>query len=145
MQFRNKKIGIVALTLLVILGFLAITYSSDIFTDDVLLAVELLQAEKQIDQNRIYVIGHSLGGMLVSRIIENDGEKGIAGAVIMSAPSRPLKDIAVWQNEQMLEKSRLAGESTEQFEAQVTMVKQQIALLEDPRYLQLAGRYFRSM
>ena len=36
--------------------------------EDAILAAELLRADSRIDENRVYIIGHSLGGMLAPRI-----------------------------------------------------------------------------
>jgi len=63
--------------------------------DDVLLAVKLLRNEDRIDKNKIFVLGHSLGGMLIPRIATRD-EK-IAGFIILAAPTRPLEDLMVEQ------------------------------------------------
>jgi dienelactone hydrolase len=63
--------------------------------DDALAAVALLRQTKGIDTAKIFVLGHSLGGMLLPRIAEAD--KKIAGLVIMAGPTRPLEDITLDQ------------------------------------------------
>ncbi len=65
--------------------------------DDALEAVRLLQATAKIDRNRIFVLGHSLGGMLIPRIAEAGQDLGIAGFVIMAGLTRPLEDAYVKQ------------------------------------------------
>jgi dienelactone hydrolase len=57
--------------------------------DDALLAVQLLRNEPGIDPSRIFVIGHSLGGMLVPRIGAADPK--IAGFVVMAGAVRSLE------------------------------------------------------
>ncbi|HEY7214553.1 MAG TPA: alpha/beta fold hydrolase, partial [Thermoanaerobaculia bacterium] len=52
--------------------------------DDALAAAALLRGTEGIDPARIYVLGHSLGGMLVPRIGRQDPK--IAGFVVMAAP-----------------------------------------------------------
>ncbi|HZH29488.1 MAG TPA: alpha/beta fold hydrolase [Pyrinomonadaceae bacterium] len=59
-------------------------------TDDALAAVRLLRQTAGIDANKIYVLGHSLGGMLVPRIGAADAR--IAGFVVLAGPTRPLED-----------------------------------------------------
>ena len=39
-------------------------------TDDALLVTQFLQNEPMIDKNQIYILGHSLGGMMVPKMIE---------------------------------------------------------------------------
>lgn len=65
--------------------------------DDALAAVALLRTMAGIDASRIFVLGHSLGGMLAPRIAASD--PGIAGVVILAGSTRPLKDILIAQQE----------------------------------------------
>ncbi len=63
--------------------------------DDALAAVSLLRRETDIDAEKIFVLGHSLGGMLIPRIgIEN---KNIAGFIILAGLARPLEDVILEQ------------------------------------------------
>jgi hypothetical protein len=63
--------------------------------DDALSAVALLRTIPEIDPARIYVLGHSLGGMVAPRIAERDGQ--LAGIIIMAGNSRSLIDVALAQ------------------------------------------------
>lgn len=63
--------------------------------DDALAAVVLLRQAKGIDARRIFVLGHSLGGMLAPRIAKADPT--IAGLVIFAGLARPLDDTIVAQ------------------------------------------------
>lgn len=63
--------------------------------DDALEAVALLRQTKGIDANRIFVLGHSLGGMLAPRIGKSDA--GIAGFVVFAGSTRPLEDLILEQ------------------------------------------------
>ena len=58
--------------------------------DDAVAAVALLAGTGEIDSRRIYVLGHSLGGMLAPRIAA--GSKNVAGLVILAGPTRPLEE-----------------------------------------------------
>jgi dipeptidyl aminopeptidase/acylaminoacyl peptidase len=65
--------------------------------EDALLAGQLLAQNEHIDSNKIFVVGHSLGGMLAPRIVsESNGM--FAGAVIMAGSPRSLLDIIYDQN-----------------------------------------------
>lgn len=60
--------------------------------DDALSAIRLvkdsLAKEKAIDPSRIYIVGHSMGGMLAPRIAQRSGE--VAGLVLLAAPTGKL-------------------------------------------------------
>ena len=64
-------------------------------TDDARSAVALLTTQPEVDKKRIYVLGHSLGGMLAPRIAEGDGQ--IAGIIIMAGNTRQLGQMVVDQ------------------------------------------------
>ncbi len=64
--------------------------------DDAVLATNLLKADPRIDKNKVFIIGHSLGGMLAPRI---DAEGGsFAGIIILAGSPRSLSDILYDQN-----------------------------------------------
>jgi dienelactone hydrolase len=54
--------------------------------DDGIAAVKLLAARPEIDATRIFVIGHSLGGLLAPEIAVRAG--GVAGIALLSPPGR---------------------------------------------------------
>ena len=62
---------------------------------DAIAAAGLLRADARIDAGRVFVLGHSLGGMLAPRI---DAEGGsFAGLIILAGSPRPLSDILIDQ------------------------------------------------
>jgi len=92
-------------------------------TDDAVAAVAALRATQGIDPSRVFVLGHSQGGMMAPRIAARSGH--VAGLVLLAAPARSLLDILVEQN------VRLAvlddGTTSPQEAAAITMLKQQVA------------------
>ena len=60
--------------------------------DDALLAVKLLRGRPDIDPKRIFILGHSLGGMVAPRIGADD--PSLAGLIILAGATRPLPDVA---------------------------------------------------
>lgn len=69
--------------------------------EDAILAAELLRADKRIDPERIFIIGHSMGGMLAPRI---DAEGGnFRGLILLAGTPRKLEEILVDQTEEMLD------------------------------------------
>ena len=64
--------------------------------DDVVYAVKRLEKHPKIDNKKIYVLGHSLGGYLIPRIEKRD--KKIAGFISLAGATRDLEDIYLEQN-----------------------------------------------
>lgn len=67
--------------------------------DDALAAVALLRKEPSIDPARVFVLGHSLGGMVAPRIGAADPK--IAGLIVMAGAARSL-DQAIYEQYQYL-------------------------------------------
>ena len=63
--------------------------------DDVLEAVRLLRANPKIDRARVFVVGHSLGGMLIPRI--GAADPALAGLIVMAGPARSIEDAVLDQ------------------------------------------------
>lgn len=63
--------------------------------DDAVYAAEYLRAQKNIDPNKIFVLGHSLGGMMMPRIGLKDPK--LAGLIFMAAPAKSLPDKVIEQ------------------------------------------------
>ena len=68
--------------------------------EDAILATALLRQDSRIDPDRIYLVGHSMGGMLAPRI---DAEGGnYRGLILMAGSTRKLEEIMVEQNNEVL-------------------------------------------
>lgn len=68
--------------------------------DDAILATEILRKDARIDSEKIFIIGHSMGGMLAPRI---DAEGGnYKGLVLMAGTPRRLEEVLIEQNEEVL-------------------------------------------
>ena len=59
--------------------------------DDVLMAVKTARQQPRIDAARVFVLGKSLGGMLIPRIAAADPT--IAGVIVMAGPARPIEQV----------------------------------------------------
>ncbi len=79
--------------------------------EDAVRAAALLRRQPEIDPNRIFIIGHSLGGYLAPRIADRDGR--LAGLVFLAANARPVEIMALEQNEYIANSGRrpFAGSS----------------------------------
>jgi dienelactone hydrolase len=69
-------------------------------TDDALAAVELLRHSERINPDKIFVLGHSLGGMMAPTIGKADPR--IAGLISMAGTSRQLDEVIVDQTDYLL-------------------------------------------
>jgi uncharacterized protein len=69
--------------------------------EDALHAADFLRKDTRIDAKKIFIIGHSMGGMLAPRI---DAEGGnFAGIIIMAGSPRKLEEILMDQNNDVLD------------------------------------------
>jgi dienelactone hydrolase len=95
--------------------------------DDAEAAVALLASLPEIDHHHVYVLGHSLGGMLAPRIAAEDGE--VAGVIIAAGTARPLEEVIV---EQLKYIASLHGDATEESKKQIAAAEHAQAEIEDP-------------
>ena len=102
--------------------------------DDALEAVALLREQPEIDAQRIFVLGHSLGGYLAPRIAASDPK--IRGLVILAGSARPLEDILLDQMNYILSLSIPDPEAREQ---QLATLKKQVELVKDANRLPTAA------
>lgn len=72
-------------------------------TDDAATAVHTLAATPGIDPKRIFVFGHSQGGMMAPRIAAYAAKAGtpVDGLILLAAPARRLLDILIEQNQRL--------------------------------------------
>lgn len=69
--------------------------------EDAILAADVLRKDSRIDSNKIFIIGHSFGGMLAPRI---DAEGGnFAGLIMMAGSPRKFEEIMLSQNNNLLD------------------------------------------
>jgi dienelactone hydrolase len=87
-------------------GFKMLMDKSEVITvkqetiEDAVLASKLLKNDSRIDADKVFIIGHSMGGMLAPRIDADCGN--FKGLVIMAGSLRTLEEIMLSQTEEML-------------------------------------------
>lgn len=95
--------------------------------DDAVEAVRLLKKTPRIDGRRVFVLGHSLGGMLIPRIALASKDLGPAGFISMAGLTRTLEDTMLQQMTYLYGlDGQISAEETEQLDAlkaQVARVK----------------------
>jgi fermentation-respiration switch protein FrsA (DUF1100 family) len=94
------------------------------FIDDSLAAVAVLRASERIAPKRIFVLGHSLGGMLIPRIGKAD--PNIAGLIVMAGPTRPFQEIIL---DQMNYLSSLNGPTSPEAQRQIADMRRQVEII----------------
>lgn len=119
----------------------------DEVTDDAVAAIATLRAQPGVDGKRVFVLGHSQGGMLAPRIAQRSGQ--IAGLILFAAPARSLLTILPEQNRYLLAKQ---GPTTPEAQAFLDKLDTQIANVRGntpddstDTPLGLPARYWRSL
>ena len=103
---------------------LSVITMRDEVLDDVAAAVKLMQEDGRVDAGHIYVLGHSLGGMLTPAIAAEHPD--LAGVISMAGSLRPLWEIAYNQSEEAIE----AAKASDLPEAQQTLLAAQEKQIE---------------
>lgn len=93
--------------------------------DDAIAAVQLLRSTSGVDPNRIVVLGHSLGGMLVPRIAA--AGPPVAGFVVMAGAARPLPQAVVEQARYL---AQADGAINAEEQAQIGQIEQMMARVD---------------
>lgn len=116
-------------------------------TGDAVLAIDVLRATAGVDPARVFVLGHSQGGMLAPRIARASGKA--AGLVLLAAPARSLLDLLPEQNRYVLgldgaisdeEKAFLA-----QLDATIAELRSGTAMAPSETPLGVPAGYWRAM
>ncbi len=87
--------------------------------EDARAAVDLLANTKEIDPRRIFVVGHSLGGMLAPRIAAVNKE--VAGVILLAGNTRPIEELVL---EQIRYAASLNGKVTPEGEKAIQAAEQ---------------------
>lgn len=95
--------------------------------DDAIAAVSLLRKNENIDPDKIYVLGHSLGGMLAPRLGERDPR--IAGFIVLAGAVTPLEDLII---QQVSKNAASDGIVSDEENKQIDIIKTQAAKVKSP-------------
>ncbi|HEY9712230.1 MAG TPA: alpha/beta fold hydrolase [Chroococcales cyanobacterium] len=95
--------------------------------DDAGYAVQALLKQPKIDSRHVFVLGHSLGGMLIPKIAEVTPEA--AGYVIMAGTTRPLEDVMLDQIEYL---TSLKANPTADDTRAVEEMRKKVAAVKNP-------------
>lgn len=94
--------------------------SLDTYRDEAVAALDLLRARPEVDPARVFVAGHSEGGIHATRLAQLAGDR-LRGVILISAPGRSLAAVL----EVQLEKNVLAtlGLTPEQVQAEMVPIR----------------------
>jgi hypothetical protein len=95
--------------------------------EDARAAAALLAALPEVDPKRVYVLGHSLGGMLAPRIAEGDAH--VAGIIIMAGTTRPFGVVLVDQVKYL---ASLQGQPSEEVQKQIQAAEEAAKQIDSP-------------
>lgn len=92
----------------------------DTYRDEASAALDFLRSRAEVDSARVFVAGHSEGGIHASRLAEFRADR-IRGVILISAPGRSLREVL----EVQLERNVLAGTglTPEQLEAEMAPIR----------------------
>ncbi len=90
--------------------------------DDVIAAVQTLRNTSRVDRNRIVVLGHSLGGMLVPRIAV--AGPPVAGFIVMAGAVRPIPQAVAEQARYL---AQADGVTSPEEQAEIDRIEQVMA------------------
>ncbi len=93
--------------------------------EDALQAITLLKNSSKINTDQIYLLGHSLGGMLAPRIASQTSD--LAGIILMAAPTRPLEDLIINQTFYLAE---LDGTITSDEQIQINATQENVTKIK---------------
>jgi hypothetical protein len=97
-------------------------------TDDAVLAVDLLRRTPGIDPDRVFVVGHSLGGYLAPRIaVQAAGQ--VAGIGVLEGNTSPLEQVILEQYEYLASE---AGGADPRAVAALPAIREQVVLAGSP-------------
>ena len=95
--------------------------------DDAAAAAKLLLKTPGIDRKRVFVLGHSLGGMILHRVVKAVPQ--VHGLIMMAGATRPLDEVIVEQTAYI---AGLQAKLTDDDKAKIEALKQDLARLKDP-------------
>lgn len=114
--------------------------------DDIYEAIDFVVNGKIVDENKIYLLGHSLGAMLGPKII-NDNDV-ICGFISMAGSARKLEDIILDQNKEYLAGLELDEKQKEKILKEIENTVEQIKKADpssDDIFLNVSSKYWSSL
>jgi dienelactone hydrolase len=100
--------------------------------DDALAAAALLRGRTETDARRVFVLGHSLGGMAAPFIAQRD--PGLAGIIVVAGNARPTLDLVQDQIEYI---AKLDGDLSDEEREELSQIRQATTAIRDRKFDQV--------
>jgi dienelactone hydrolase len=101
----------------------------DVVTDDALTAIDRLRSVENVNEDDVFVTGHSFGGLLAPRIATRDGN--LAGVVMLApGPARPISEAIVDQTRHLATLDGTVTDAERQRIEQVERMAEKIRTLD---------------
>ncbi|MGE5199849.1 MAG: alpha/beta fold hydrolase [Rhodospirillaceae bacterium] len=84
------------------------------YADDVRAMVEFLRKRKDVDQNRVAVIGYGEGGLVALQAAASAGSKKVAAVALLAAPGTKGGELVLEQQHYLLDKLKLPDEEKQE-------------------------------
>jgi len=107
------------------MGYMSFTLEQET-VEDAVRAIDVLRHQPEVAANRIFVLGHSLGGYAAPRIAARDGK--LAGLIFFAANARPIEDVALDQNDYV---AHLNGDPSPQSQQRLEALKAEVAKVKN--------------
>jgi dienelactone hydrolase len=107
------------------MGDMAFTLDQET-VEDAVRAIGVLRQQPEVAGNRVYVLGHSLGGYAAPRIASRDGK--LAGIIFFAANARPIEDVALDQNDYL---AHLQGDPSPEIQQRLDALKAEVGRVKN--------------
>jgi dienelactone hydrolase len=107
------------------MGDMAFTLDQET-VEDAVRAIGVLRQQPEVAANRVYVLGHSLGGYAAPRIASRDGK--LAGIIFFAANARPIEDVALDQNDYL---AHLQGDPSPEIQQRLDALKAEVGRVKN--------------
>ncbi|MFN4123738.1 MAG: alpha/beta hydrolase family protein [Flavobacteriales bacterium] len=109
-------------------GDLKFATSAD-FAEDVKVHLDYLKRLPQTDKKRLYLIGHSEGGMIASMVAAS--RKDVAGAILLASPGIPIFELLVQQQAEVLKSAGIAEKDIDTYKIVFEALTKAVSLAGD--------------
>ncbi len=93
--------------------------------DDALAAASALRKQAMVDPDRVFVLGHSLGGYAIPRIAKRN--TGLRGFIVLAGSTRPLEDLVL---EQVTYIANVDGKISPSEQQAIATIRTQVAVVK---------------
>ena len=107
------------------MGDMAFTLDQET-VEDAVRAIGVLRQQPEVAGNRVYVLGHSLGGYAAPRIAARNGK--LAGIIFFAANARPIEDVALDQNDYL---AHLQGDPSPEIQQRLDALKAEVGRVKN--------------